>query len=103
MKSCVRALAVTLLLAILVVSLVPGAFRPHTMIFPSGFEHVIAMQSPGSSLAWPAIIACRRCCLFCCDGGQIVLLCGFSQIAFGLVEIAGRILRFQMQQGELVK
>jgi VanZ family protein len=42
MKSCVRALAITSILAILVLSLVPGAFRPHTMILPPGFEHVAA-------------------------------------------------------------
>ena len=42
MKSWVRALAITSLLAILVLSLVPGAFRPHTMILPPGFEHVAA-------------------------------------------------------------
>jgi hypothetical protein len=30
------------LLAILVLSLVPGEFRPHTMILPPGFEHVAA-------------------------------------------------------------
>jgi hypothetical protein len=40
--SWVRALAITSLLAILVLSLVPGAFRPHTMILPPGFEHVAA-------------------------------------------------------------
>jgi VanZ family protein len=42
MKSCVRALAIASLLAILVLSLVPGAFRSHTMILPSSFEHVAA-------------------------------------------------------------
>ena len=42
MKSCVRALAVTSLLAILVVSLVPGTLRPHTIILAPGFEHVAA-------------------------------------------------------------
>jgi VanZ family protein len=41
-KSCVRALAITSLLAILALSLVPGAFRPHTMILPPAFEHVAA-------------------------------------------------------------
>jgi VanZ family protein len=41
-KSHVRALAITSLLAILALSLVPGAFRPHTMILPSAFEHVAA-------------------------------------------------------------
>jgi hypothetical protein len=42
MKSCVRALAVISLLAILILSVVPGAFRPHAMILPPGFEHVAA-------------------------------------------------------------
>ena len=42
MKSSARALAITSLLAILVLSLVPGEFRPHTMILPPGFEHVAA-------------------------------------------------------------
>jgi VanZ family protein len=41
-KSCVRALAMTSLLAILALSLVPGGFRPHTMILPPAFEHVAA-------------------------------------------------------------
>jgi VanZ family protein len=42
MKSCVGALAVTSLLAILVLSLVPGTLRPHTMMLPPGVEHVAA-------------------------------------------------------------
>jgi VanZ family protein len=42
MKTCVRALALTSLLAILVLSLVPGTLRPHTMILPPGLEHVAA-------------------------------------------------------------
>jgi VanZ family protein len=42
MKICVRALAITSLVAIFVLSLVPGEFRPHTMILPPGFEHVAA-------------------------------------------------------------
>ena len=42
MKSCARVLATTSLLAILVLSLVPGEFRPRTMILPPGFEHVAA-------------------------------------------------------------
>jgi VanZ family protein len=41
-NSCVRALAITSLLAILALSLVPGTFRPHTVILPSAFEHVAA-------------------------------------------------------------
>ena len=32
----------TVVLAILVLSLVPGTLRPHTMILPPGFEHVAA-------------------------------------------------------------
>jgi VanZ family protein len=41
-KSRVRALAITSLLAIFVLSLVPGEWRPHTIILPPGFEHVAA-------------------------------------------------------------
>jgi hypothetical protein len=66
-KSCMRALATTSLLAILALSLVPGAFRPHTMILPFAFEHVAAYAVAAFFLAWPAIIACRRCSLFCCS------------------------------------
>jgi VanZ family protein len=41
-KNCVLGLAITSLLAILALSLVPGVFRPHTMILPPAFEHVAA-------------------------------------------------------------
>jgi VanZ family protein len=41
-KSRVRALAIISLLAIFALSLVPGAFRPHTLILPSALEHVAA-------------------------------------------------------------
>jgi VanZ family protein len=56
MKSCVRALAITSLLAIFVLSLVPGEFRPHTMILPPGLEHVAAYAVAAFFLA----LACHH-------------------------------------------
>jgi VanZ family protein len=42
MKSWLRVVAIASLVAILALSLVPGSFRPHTIILPPALEHVSA-------------------------------------------------------------
>jgi VanZ family protein len=41
-KTTLRVAAVLSIFSICVLSLVPGEYRPHTMVLPSVFEHVVA-------------------------------------------------------------
>ena len=83
-NSCVRALTITSLLAILALSLVPGAFRPHTMILPPAFEHVAAY-----------VVAAFFLCLAChhrVPPVQLVLLLTFygALLELGQLWVPGR-------------
>jgi VanZ family protein len=77
MKMTLRILALFSLIAILALSLVPGEYRPHTIILPSVFEHVAAYTGAGFllGLAYVGRLSPIRLVLLLTAYGALLELC----------------------------
>lgn len=77
MKMTLRVLALFSLIAICVLSLVPGQYRPHTIILPSVFEHVAAYTVAAFllGLAYVGRLSPIRLVLLLTAYGALIELC----------------------------
>jgi VanZ family protein len=76
-KMALRIVALVSLIAICVLSLVPGEYRPHTIILPSVFEHVAVYTVAGLSvgLAYAGRLSSIRLILVLTAYGALLELC----------------------------